>query len=119
MTMAKEKRVQTFPVMDGAGPAPREDQIAGIVQKVWGESIVYHADVEQLLRQLLTTYGCVIADDEFQVLLVKARGEFAGAAKTTETDTTPHCPASTVVRCLYWDVQALERGGFHPTIDVP
>jgi hypothetical protein len=29
--MAKPKKPQTFPVMDGAQSAPREDQVAGIV----------------------------------------------------------------------------------------
>lgn len=30
--MAKPKKPQTFPVMDGAQSAPREDQVAGIVE---------------------------------------------------------------------------------------
>ena len=107
----KQKRVRTFPVMDGALGAPREDQIAGIVQRVWAESRLYHGDVEPMLREWLNTVGCVVADDEFQMLLAKARGEFARAASSTDTDPAPHCPASTLVACLYWDVQTLERGG--------
>lgn len=109
--MAKQKKVQTFPVMDGALSAPREDQIAGIVQRVWADSQVYHGDVEPLLREWLNTVGCVVADNEFQMLLTKARGEFARVASATDTDPTLHCPAGTLVACLYWDVQTLERGG--------
>jgi len=109
--MAKQKKVQTFPVMDGALDAPREDQIAGIVQRVWADSHVYHSDVEVLLRYWLETVGCVVADKEFQALLTKARGEFARVAVATDSDSAPHCPADTLVACLYWDVQTLERGG--------
>jgi hypothetical protein len=76
-TTVKQKKVQTFPVMDGALGAPREDQIAGIVQRVWADSRLYHGDVEPMLREWLNTVGCVVADDEFQMLLAKARGEFA------------------------------------------
>ena len=107
----KQKKVQTFPVMDGALGAPREDQIAGIVQRVWADSRLYHGDLEPMLREWLNTVGCVVADDEFQMLLAKARGEFARMASSTDTDPAPHCPASTLAACLYWDVQTLERGG--------
>jgi hypothetical protein len=110
-SMAKPRKVQTFPVMDGASPAPREDQIAGIVQRVWTDAQLYHADVEPMLRQWLNTVGCVVADNEFQALLTKARGEFARVASATDTDPAPHCPAGTLVACLYWDVQTLERDG--------
>lgn len=109
--MAKQKKVQTFPVMDGALAAPREDQIAGIVQRLWAESQVYHSDLEPLLREWLNAVGCVVADGEFQALLTKARGEFARVASMTDTDEAPHCPARSLVECLYWDVQTLERGG--------
>jgi hypothetical protein len=109
--MKKQKTVQTFPVMDGALGAPREDQIAGIVQRVWADSRLYHADVEPMLREWLNAVGCTVADQEFERLLTKARGEFARVASTTDTDTSPHCPAGTLVACLYWDVQTLERGG--------
>jgi hypothetical protein len=109
--MSKQKKVQTFPVLDGATQAPREDQIAGIVQRVWADARVYHADVEPMLRQWLSTVGCVVPDQEFELLLKKARGEFARVASATETDPAPHCPAGTLVACLYWDVQTLERGG--------
>ena len=107
----KRKKVQTFPVMDGALGAPREDQIAGIIQRVWAETRLYHGDVEPMLREWLNTVGCMVADDEFQMLLAKARGEFSRVASATDTDPAPHCPASTLVACLYWDVQTLERGG--------
>lgn len=109
--MAKQKKVQTFPVMEGALGAPREDQIAGIVQRVWAESRVYHGDVEPLLREWLNVVGCEVPDKEFQALLIKARGEFARVAAATDSDSAPHCPAGTLVACLYWDVQTLERGG--------
>jgi len=109
--MAKPKKAQTFPVMDGAQPAPREDQIAGIVQRVWADSHVYHSDVEPLLREWLNTVGCAVAEHEFEILLNKARGEFARVATATDVDSAPHCPAGTLVECLYWDVQTLERGG--------
>jgi hypothetical protein len=109
--MTKQKKTQTFPVMDGARSAPREDQIAGIVQRVWAESNLYHADVEPMLRQWLATVGCSVADEEFDILLTKARGEFIRVASSTDDDSAPHCPASTLVACLYWDVQNLERGG--------
>lgn len=108
MRNKKPKRVQTFPVMAGAGPAPREDQIAGIVQRVWAESRLYHQDVETLLRNWLRIEGCVVQDDEFAVLLSKAQGEFARLA-TSGADDAPHCPVNDLVQCLYWDVQQLER----------
>jgi hypothetical protein len=107
--MAKEKKVQTFPVMDGGGPAPRADQIAGIVAKVWGDARLYHADVEPMLRQWLSIEGCVITDAEFEMLLAKARGEFVRAAIATASDEPAHCPATTLVDCLFWDVQRLEH----------
>ena len=107
----KQKKVQTFPVMDGALGAPREDQIAGIVQRVWAETRLYDGDVEPMLREWLNSVGCLVADDEFQMLLAKARGEFARVASSTATDSAPHCPAGTLVACLYWDVQTLVRGG--------
>ncbi|MHA6668530.1 hypothetical protein ACX3O0_06625 [Homoserinimonas sp. A447] len=107
----KQKKVQTFPVMDRALGAPREDQIAGIVQRVWADSKVHHGDVEPLLREWLSAVGCVVSDNEFQALLAKARGEFARVASASDTDPAPHCPAGTLVACLYWDVQTLERGG--------
>jgi hypothetical protein len=109
--MVKRNKVQTIPLMEGAQPSPREDQIAGIVQRVWADSQLYRGDVEPMLREWLNTVGCVVADDEFQLLLTKARGEFARVASTTETDPAPHCPAGTLVACLYWDVQTLEHGG--------
>lgn len=107
----KTQKTQTFPVLDGARSAPREDQIAGIVQRVWAEGNLYHSDVEPLLRQWLDAVGLTVADREFTILLGKARGEFARVATASDDDATPHCPASTLVGCLYWDVQALERGG--------
>ena len=109
--MAKQKKVQTFPVMEGALSAPREDQIAGIVQRVWADSRVYLGDVEPLLREWLNAVGCEVADKEFEALLIKARGEFARVAAATDSDSAAHCPAGTLVECLYWDVQTLERGG--------
>lgn len=107
--MTKPKKTQTFPVMAGAEPAPREDQIAGIVQRVWADSHLYHDDVEPMLREWLHVAGCTVADAEFDTLLAKARGEFARVATTTAEDVEPHCPAHTLVACLYWDVQTLER----------
>lgn len=97
-----------FPIMDGAGPAPREEQIAGIVARVWADSLVYHQDVEKLLREWLDVERCVIADDEFQILLSKARGEFARVA-SADASGAPACRAHTLVECLYLDVEHLER----------
>jgi hypothetical protein len=111
MRNKKPKQVQTFPVMAGAGPAPRADQIAGIVQRVWADSRVYHEDVETLLREWLDVEGCIVRQEEFDTLVVKARGEFARIAITTEGEDAPHCPAGDLVECLYWDVQRLERSG--------
>ncbi|NEN07785.1 hypothetical protein G3T36_18165 [Diaminobutyricibacter tongyongensis] len=105
----KPKPVQHFPVMDGAGPAPRADQIAGIVQRVWAESRVYHEDVETLLREWLGVEGCIVRDEEFALLLDKARTEFTRLAAHSEADEAPHCAAHDLVECLYWDVQRLER----------
>ncbi|WP_431278674.1 hypothetical protein [Leifsonia poae] len=107
--MAKPKKPQTFPVMAGSEPAPREDQIAGIVERVWADSRLYRTDVEPMLREWLTTEGCVVTDVEFDLLLTKAHGEFARTATTSQEDDEPHCPAHTLVSCLYWDVQNLER----------
>jgi hypothetical protein len=111
MRNKKSKPLQTFPVMAGAGPAPRADQIAGIVQRVWAESKVYHEDVEVLLRDWLGVEGCVVRAEEFAILLDKARTEFARLATSSEADEAPHCPAHDLVACLYWDVQQLERNG--------
>lgn len=112
--MRKAKKTQTFPVLDGARSAPREDQIAGIVQRVWAEGLVYHSDVEPLLRQWFDAVGLIVTAPEFALLLTKARGEFARVASSSDDDSTPHCPAGTLVACLYWDVQTLERGGTLP-----
>ncbi|MFF1634637.1 hypothetical protein [Leifsonia sp. NPDC058248] len=114
MTRHNPKPAQTFPVMDGAVSAPREDQIAGIVQRVWAEGTLYHSDVETLLRDWLGIQGCIVDDDEFVMLLTKARGEFARVATTTGENEAPRCPAHDVVACLYWDVQRLERTGPTP-----
>jgi hypothetical protein len=111
MRTKKPTQPRTFPVMDGAGPAPRADQIAGIVQRVWVDSTVYHQDVETLLREWLGVVGCVVREDEFAALLGKAQGEFARIATGSEEDAGPHCPAHDLVDCLYWDVQKLERSG--------
>jgi hypothetical protein len=108
MSPKKNTPAQHFPVMDGAGPAPREDQIAGIVTRVWSDALVYHQDVEKLLREWLAVDQCVIADDEFLLLLAKARGEFARVASTDRTGAQV-CPAHSLVECLYFDVQQLER----------
>lgn len=61
--------------MDGAGPAPLADQIAGIVPRVWAESRLYRED-ETRLEEWLAVAGCVVRDEEFAMLLSKARGEF-------------------------------------------
>lgn len=98
-----------FPVMDGAEQAPREDQIAGIVQRVWADSRVYHQDVETLLREWLTADHCIVGDAEFTALVDKARGEFDRIA-TADPSGERACPAHSLVECVYWDVEQLERG---------
>lgn len=108
MKWGKRKEPQHFPVMDGAGPAPREDQIAGVVQRVWVDSRLYHQDVEALLREWLATEKCIVDEAEFELLLTKARGEFERVAVADHTG-QPTCPASTLVECLYWDVERLEH----------
>jgi len=108
MKAKKPKPPQHFPVMDGAAPAPREDQIAGIVQHVWADSRVYHQDVETLLREWLTADQCVVSEAEFTSLLDKARGEFDRIA-APDPSGAPACPAHSLVECVYWDVQQLER----------
>ncbi|GAA3737429.1 hypothetical protein GCM10022239_11470 [Leifsonia bigeumensis] len=108
MKRKKPKPVQQFPVMDGGGPAPREEQIAGIVAMVWSDAHVYHQDVEKLLREWLDTEQCIVKDEEFAILLSKAHGEFARVASTDGTD-GPSCPAYALVECLYRDVEQLER----------
>lgn len=107
MNAEHDKRTH-FPVMDGAEAAPREDQIAGIVQRVWADSRVYHQDVETLLREWLEADHCTVTDDEFTRLLEKARGEFRRVA-TPDDSGVPACPAHSLVACVYWDVQQLER----------
>ncbi|WP_295118327.1 hypothetical protein [uncultured Leifsonia sp.] len=102
------KKPQHFPVMDGAESAPREDQIAGIVQRVWADSRVYHHDVETLLREWLDADDCTVTDAEFLTLLEKARGEF-GRIATPDASGSPACPAHSLVACVYWDVQQLEH----------
>lgn len=108
MKQSKAKRAPHFPVLDGGGPAPREEQIAGIVSRVWSDARVYHHDVESLLREWLSTEHCVVDDDEFASLLLKAQGEFARVA-TPEQGGAASCPAHTLVECLYWDVDRLEH----------
>ncbi|MFF1876654.1 hypothetical protein [Leifsonia sp. NPDC058230] len=111
MTSKKPKARQTFPVMDGAGPAPRADQIAGIVQRVWSESRLYSEDVEPLLTEWLAVAGCEVREEEFALLLSKARSEFERVATVREGGEAAHCPAHDLVQCLYWDVQRLESDG--------
>ncbi|MGO4592825.1 hypothetical protein AB4Z18_03290 [Leifsonia sp. 2TAF2] len=108
MNDKKRRDPPHFPVMDGAQPAPREDQIAGIVQRVWADSRVYHQDVEVLLREWLTTDQCVVSEAEFAILLDKARGEFDRIA-VPDGSGARACPAHSLVECVYWDVQQLER----------
>ncbi|MDN4614102.1 hypothetical protein P5G50_06510 [Leifsonia sp. F6_8S_P_1B] len=108
MSARGRKAEPHFPVMDGAEGAPREDQIAGIVQRVWADARVYHQDVEALLREWLAADRCVVTDDEFARLLAKARGEFDRIA-TPDGNGAPACPAHSLVACVYWDVQELER----------
>lgn len=110
MKPKRPKPVQTFPVMDGGGPAPREEQIAGIVQRVWADSRLYHQDVEALLREWLTADKCVVSDDEFARLLSKAQGEFDRIATSDESGARA-CPAYSLVECVYWDVEQFERAG--------
>lgn len=110
MSAKKRKEPRHFPVMDGARSAPREDQIAGIVQRVWADSRVYHQDVETLLREWLTADDCIVTETEFTMLLTKARGEFDRIA-TPDSSGAPVCPAHSLVECVYWDVQELERQG--------
>lgn len=99
---------------NGAGPAPRGDQIAGTVQRVWAESRLCRKDAESLLKEWLAVAGCVIRDEEFAMLLSKARAEFARLTTTSEADGAPHWPAYDLVQCLYWDVQRLEINGPSP-----
>ena len=108
MNARKHKDPPHFPVMDGARAAPREDQIAGIVQRVWADSRVYHEDVETLLREWLAADRCVVTDAEFALLLGKARGEFDRIATADGTGERA-CPAHSLVECVYWDVEQLER----------
>ena len=108
--MTRRKKVAPAP-SDREMAAPREDQIAGIVQRVWADSQLYHSDVEPMLRYWLSTVGCVVTEQDFAVLLRKARGEFDRVSTATEEGSSPHCPAQTFVECLYWDVQTLERRG--------
>ncbi|MEV8213995.1 hypothetical protein [Leifsonia sp. NPDC077715] len=108
MNAKKRKEPQHFPVMDGAESAPREDQIAGIVQRVWADSRVYHEDVETLLREWLAADRCLVSEAEFDQLLKKARGEFERIA-TTDQSGKRACPAHSLVACVYWDVEQLER----------
>lgn len=108
MNAKKHTAPPHFPVMDGAQPAPREDQIAGIVQRVWADSRVYHQDVEVLLREWLTADRCIVTETEFSILLDKARGEFDRIAAPDDSG-APACPAHSLVACVYWDVQQLER----------
>jgi hypothetical protein len=108
MSPKKPKTPPHFPVMDGAGPAPREDQIAGIVQRVWSDSRLYHQDVEALLREWLTVDQCVVTETEFAALLAKARDEFDRIA-TPDDSGAATCPGHSLVACVYWDVQQLER----------
>jgi hypothetical protein len=108
MNAKKQREPQHFPVMDGAESAPREDQIAGIVQRVWADSRVYHEDVERLLREWLAADRCVVSEPEFAQLLEKARGEFERIA-TSDTSGERTCPAGSIVECVYWDVEQFER----------
>lgn len=108
MRSNKPKPVQHFPVMDGGGPAPREEQIAGIVTMVWSDARLYHQDVEKLLREWLDVEHCVVDEAEFAMLLAKAHGEFVRVASTDDAE-GPSCPAHTLVECLYWDVERLVK----------
>jgi hypothetical protein len=108
MNAKKHKEQPHFPVMDGAQPAPREDQIAGIVQRVWADSRLYHQDIQTLLQEWLATDQCVVTEAEFTLLLNKAQGEF-DRLSTRDGSGAATCPAHSLVACVYWDVQQLER----------
>ena len=108
MSEKKDREPRRFPVMDGATAAPREDQIAGIVQRVWADSRLYHQDVGTLLREWLTADHCDVTDEEFELLLGKARGEFVRIAEPDASGARA-CPAHSLVECVYWDVQELEK----------
>ncbi|WP_431245554.1 hypothetical protein [Leifsonia xyli] len=64
--------------------------------------------METLLREWLTADQCVVDDAEFAMLLEKARGEFDRVATPDESG-APACPAHSLVECVYWDVERLER----------
>jgi hypothetical protein len=99
--------LMTFPVMAGAGPAPREDQIKGIVARVWADSVVDHSEVEPLLREWLEVEHCEVADEEFASLLAKARNDFDDVAAASTPGAEPRCTVHDLVKRLYWDIQAL------------
>jgi hypothetical protein len=49
-----------------------------------------------------------VTETEFTVLVDKARGEFERIATPDEAGAAT-CPAYSLVECVYWDVQQLER----------
>ena len=107
----KQKKVRTFPSWTGPWALLARIRSPALFSVCGRSRGCITADVEPMLQEWLNSVGCVVADDEFQMLLAKARGEFARVASSTDTDSAPHCPAGTLVACLYWDVQTLERGG--------
>lgn len=112
MVKHERKREQTFPVEDGSGPAPREERIAGIVQRVWADSTLYHEDVEPLLREWLHREGYEVGPEEFGALLAKAQGQFAQLATTEGGDGRPWCDPRDLVARVYIDVERMERTQF-------
>ena len=112
MNQDRRKNPQTFPVEDGSGPAPREERIAGIVQRVWADSKLYHEDVEPLLREWLRTEGYEVGPEEFAALLSRAEGAFADVASSRGEHEKPFCDPHDLVDHVYSDVEQLERTRF-------
>jgi hypothetical protein len=52
--------------------------------------------------------NCVIIDTEFALLLSKAQGEFEWTSHLDDSGVHA-CSAHTLVQCIYWDAQELER----------
>jgi NADPH:quinone reductase-like Zn-dependent oxidoreductase len=73
------------------GPAvTREQQLDGIVQKVWADAALYHEDEQKLLTGWLTQSGIEVGPEEFEALLARARR--GGGVPVTDSHIGPSTP---------------------------
>ncbi len=73
------------------GPeATRDEQLDGLVQRVWADAPLYHQDEERLLTQAVRDTGIEVSPEEFAALLDRARR--GGGVPVTDAHIGPSVP---------------------------